>query len=110
LIDTPGIRSVGLWDAEEGVSSTFADVEALERQCRFPDCGHGTEPGCAVNAALADGSLDPARLASRRKLERELRSITIRETPGAQRAAGRAFGRMVRAHARTARWKNGVYD
>jgi ribosome biogenesis GTPase len=110
LIDTPGLRSVGLWDAEGGVSSTFEDLEEIERRCRFPDCRHDREPGCAIRAALADGTLDPARLASRQKLERELRSIAIRETPGAQRAASRAFSRMIKNTARTARWKNGVYD
>jgi ribosome biogenesis GTPase len=110
LIDTPGLRSVGLWDAEEGVASAFEDVEEIERRCRFPDCRHDREPGCAIRAALADGSLDPSRLASRQKLERELRSIAMRESPHAQRVAGRAFGRMVRAHAKAARWKNGAYD
>jgi ribosome biogenesis GTPase len=110
LIDTPGIRSVGLWAAEDGVASTFADVDALELQCRFADCGHTTEPGCAVNAALAAGTLDPNRLASRRKQERELRSIAVREKPGAQRAAGRAFARMVRPHTRAAKWKNGAIE
>ena len=110
LIDTPGMRSMGLWDADDGVSSTFEDVEEIERRCRFPDCRHDREPGCAIRAALADGTLDPSRLASRQKFERELRSIAMRESPHAQRAAGRAFGRMARAHAKTARWKNGVYD
>jgi ribosome biogenesis GTPase len=110
LIDTPGLRSVGLWDAEGGVSSAFEDIEEIERRCRFPDCQHEREPGCAVRAALADGSLDPTRLASRQKLERELRSIAMRESPHAQRAAGRAFARMVKAHSKNARWKNGAYD
>jgi ribosome biogenesis GTPase / thiamine phosphate phosphatase len=110
LIDTPGLRSVGLWDAEGGASPTFEDIDEIERRCRFPDCGHEREPGCAIRAALADGTLDPARLASRQKLERELRSIAMRETPGARRAAGRSFARMVKGHAKAARWKNGVYD
>src|SRR5262249_886459 len=68
LIGPPGLRSVGLWDADGGVSSTFEDVEAIERRCRFPDCRHDGEPGCAIRAALADGTLDPSRLASRQKL------------------------------------------
>ena len=61
IIDTPGMRELGLWDADAGVSDAFADVEALFARCRFSDCRHDTEPGCAVKAALADGTLDPAR-------------------------------------------------
>jgi ribosome biogenesis GTPase len=72
LIDTPGVRSLGLWDAEEGVAATFADVEELAASCRFSDCEHETEPGCAVRAAIAAGTLDAARLESYRKLRREL--------------------------------------
>ena len=93
-----------------GVASTFEDIDEIERRCRFPDCRHDREPGCAIRAALTDGTLDPARLASRQKLGRELRSIAMRETPGAQRAAGRAFSRVVKKAARNARWKNGVFD
>ena len=61
VIDTPGMRELGLFDAEEGISAGYADVEELFGQCRFSDCGHKTEPGCAVLAALADGSLPPER-------------------------------------------------
>lgn len=57
IIDTPGMRELGLWDAEEGIRSAFADVEELFAKCRFSNCGHKSEPGCAVLAALADGSL-----------------------------------------------------
>ena len=59
VIDTPGMRELGLYDAEEAISAGFSDVEELFTQCRFKDCGHGNEPGCAVLAALADGSLSP---------------------------------------------------
>lgn len=72
VIDTPGLRGVGLVDAEAGIAATFADVEALEGQCRFNDCAHGGEPGCAVAAALADGSLPVRRFESWRRLQREL--------------------------------------
>ncbi|HEX5493127.1 MAG TPA: ribosome small subunit-dependent GTPase A [Mycobacteriales bacterium] len=72
LIDTPGLRGVQLWDSAEGLERTFADVEDLAGQCRFTDCGHDNEPGCAVTAAIADGRLDRARLASYRKLQREV--------------------------------------
>ena len=61
VIDTPGMRELGLWDSQEGVSMAFAEVEELFTQCRFANCSHETEPGCAVLAALEDGSLSPAQ-------------------------------------------------
>jgi len=57
IIDTPGMRELGLWDAEQGIHAAFADIEDLVTRCRFSDCRHKTEGGCAVKAALADGSL-----------------------------------------------------
>jgi ribosome biogenesis GTPase len=72
VIDTPGIRGVGLLDTEGGLERAFADVTDLAGRCRFDDCGHETEPGCAVQAALADGTLPARRLASWRKLRREV--------------------------------------
>lgn len=71
LIDTPGMRELGLLDATEGVSQAFDDVEALARACRFHDCGHDAEPDCAVRSAVAAGTLTPERLASYSKLQRE---------------------------------------
>ncbi|MFD8009398.1 ribosome small subunit-dependent GTPase A [Streptomyces sp. NPDC058955] len=71
LIDTPGLRGVGLWDAEAGVGQTFSEIEELAADCRFHDCSHESEPGCAVVAALDDGSLSVRRLESYRKLLRE---------------------------------------
>lgn len=71
LIDTPGLRSIGLWDAAEGLGRTFSDVEALAAQCRFGDCAHRQEPGCAVVAAIESGELPQRRLDSYRKLSRE---------------------------------------
>jgi ribosome biogenesis GTPase len=71
LIDTPGMRELGLWDAGDGVEQTFADLAALAAGCRFRDCTHAGEPGCAVAAALESGALDAARLASFDKLRRE---------------------------------------
>lgn len=72
LIDTPGLREVGLWDASDGLDATFEDIAALCTQCRFADCGHTSEPGCAVRAELERGALDPARYAAYLKLQREL--------------------------------------
>lgn len=71
LIDTPGLRGVGLWDAEAGVGQVFSEIDDLAASCRFPDCAHEAEPGCAVTAAIADGTLPERRLDSYRKLLRE---------------------------------------
>ncbi|MFF7155047.1 ribosome small subunit-dependent GTPase A [Streptomyces sp. NPDC008139] len=71
LIDTPGLRGVGLWDAESGLHQVFSEIEQLARDCRFQDCSHQSEPGCAVLAALEDGTLQHRRLESYRKLLRE---------------------------------------
>jgi ribosome biogenesis GTPase len=71
LIDTPGMRELGLFDAETGLKTAFEDVEQLVAQCRFADCRHAGEPGCAVSAALEDGGLATARLAAYDKLRRE---------------------------------------
>ena len=94
LVDNPGIRELHLWLADDGLQDAFADIAELAAHCRFADCGHETEPGCAVQAALADGSLAPERWESYRELERELaelearlvrreRSRTRRRRPGA---------------------------
>ncbi|MFE6037008.1 ribosome small subunit-dependent GTPase A [Streptomyces sp. NPDC056452] len=106
LIDTPGLRGVGLWDAEAGVGQVFSEIEDLARQCRFHDCGHEAEPGCAVLGAIEDGTLPERRLDSYRKLLREnhriaaktdarLRSETMREWKrrGAEGRAAMAFKR-----------------
>jgi ribosome biogenesis GTPase len=77
IIDTPGIRELQLWDGG-GLDEAFADVEQLAAACRFNDCSHSTEPGCAVRSALASGALARERYASWQKLQRELRSIAVR--------------------------------
>lgn len=71
ILDTPGLRELQLWDAGDGLGETFAEIEALALHCRFRDCTHEAEPGCAVRAAIASGALDGQRLASMRKLEAE---------------------------------------
>ncbi|MBB4984895.1 MULTISPECIES: ribosome small subunit-dependent GTPase A [Streptomyces] len=78
LIDTPGLRGVGLWDAETGVGQVFSEIEELAGDCRFHDCAHESEPGCAVTAAIEDGSLPVRRLESYRKLIRENRRIVAK--------------------------------
>ncbi|EPH46553.1 ribosome small subunit-dependent GTPase A [Streptomyces aurantiacus] len=78
LIDTPGLRGVGLYDAGTGVGQVFAEIEELAQGCRFQDCAHVAEPGCAVLAALEDGTLPERRLDSYRKLIRENQRIVAK--------------------------------
>ncbi|MFE6338066.1 ribosome small subunit-dependent GTPase A [Streptomyces sp. NPDC057806] len=78
LIDTPGLRGVGLWDAQTGVGQVFAEIEQLAARCRFHDCAHEAEPGCAVLAAIDAGELPVRRLDSYRKLLRENQRIVAK--------------------------------
>lgn len=78
VIDTPGMRELQLWHAGEGLTASFADIEELARRCRFGDCRHASEPGCAVTAAVESGALDPARLGNFRKLQRELLHLEMK--------------------------------
>jgi ribosome biogenesis GTPase len=78
LIDTPGIREIQLWDGGEGVDAAFAEVTALSAACRFGNCGHESEPGCAVRQALADGRLAADRWESYQKLQAEIRQQELR--------------------------------
>ena len=71
ILDTPGMRELGLIDADEGLATAFEDIDALAEQCRFHDCSHANEPGCAINSALEAGTLDPGRWRSYGKLQRE---------------------------------------
>jgi ribosome biogenesis GTPase len=79
IIDTPGIRQLKLWTADEGLPSTFEDVEELAGECKFSDCRHESEPGCAIRRAIASGELSSARFNSYLKLMRELRSLEVRK-------------------------------
>jgi ribosome biogenesis GTPase len=81
LLDTPGLREIQLWSDGAGLEATFEDVQGLAAHCRFTDCGHGKEPGCAVRAAVEGGRLAAPRLASFHKLQAELRAMEIREDP-----------------------------
>ncbi|MGF1718848.1 ribosome small subunit-dependent GTPase A [Vibrio kyushuensis] len=93
LMDTPGMRELQLSDCEQGVSDTFGEITELAEQCRFGDCSHGSEPGCAIQAALAQGTLEERRFVSYQKLMREqaFNSATLAE----KRAKDKAFGKMV---------------
>jgi ribosome biogenesis GTPase len=96
LVDMPGMRELQLADCDEGVITTFADITTLSAQCRFADCRHGSEPGCAVQSAISRGELDARRLSSFRKLMREqaFNSATLAE----KRARDRQFGKMIKDH------------
>jgi len=95
VIDTPGIRELQLWDSG-GMDEAFADVEDLAAACRFNDCSHSTEPGCAVNAALASGELTQERYESWRKLQRELRAIAVRSDARLRREEKRKWQQRAR--------------
>jgi ribosome biogenesis GTPase len=84
LLDTPGLRELQLWNAEDGLAQTFQDIDTLAENCRFSDCRHEGEPGCAVQAAVNTGVLDPARLENRRKLDREQEFLRRKVDPEAQ--------------------------
>ncbi|MFF0246183.1 ribosome small subunit-dependent GTPase A [Streptosporangium sandarakinum] len=81
IIDTPGIRRIGLYDMGEGVDMAFSDIEDLAAECRFADCSHRAEPGCAVIAAIEDGTLPERRLESWHKLRREAVWMASRSDP-----------------------------
>ena len=101
VLDTPGMRELGLWDAGGGVEDAFTDVADVAARCRFADCAHESEPGCAVQAALADGSLAEERLESYRKLQRELRHLELKTDPRALAEARRARRRFARSMRKT---------
>ncbi|WP_366656768.1 ribosome small subunit-dependent GTPase A [Fodinicurvata sp. EGI_FJ10296] len=94
VLDTPGMRELQLTDATSGIANVFEDIEVLAGQCQFRDCAHETEPGCAIRAAIEEGSLDPTRQLRWRKLQAEdaFNSASLAE----RRTKNRAFGKMVR--------------
>jgi len=92
IVDTPGMREFGMWEADEGVDDTFADILELALGCRFPDCRHKFEPGCAVRPAVTDKRLDPERLKSYRRLTHELAG----QPTALRHARDRQFGKAVR--------------
>jgi ribosome biogenesis GTPase len=99
LIDTPGMRELQLWDSNEPAAATFTDIAALADDCRFRDCRHAGEPGCAVVAAAASGTLSLARLESYRKLQQEQASLATRQDERAridQKRAGRIGAKALR--------------
>jgi ribosome biogenesis GTPase len=95
LMDTPGVRGFGLFDAEDGIGGMFGDIEALAGQCRFTDCAHQSEPGCAVQEAIAEGVLEERRWHNYLKLQRELAALARRSDAAAQRAYQREWHQKV---------------
>ena len=98
LLDTPGMRELGLWDSEEGLAATFEDIEAIAALCRFGDCGHTNEPGCAVRAALEAGELDEGRWLGFQKLQRELTFLQSKEDPALRAAKRREWVQITKAN------------
>lgn len=100
LIDTPGLRELQLWEGGDGLESVFQDVHSLAEGCRFRDCGHQSEPGCAVLEAEAAGGLDSDRLRGYRKLEREQEFLESRQDPAARAARLQKFKRLIKEQRR----------
>jgi ribosome biogenesis GTPase / thiamine phosphate phosphatase len=101
LLDTPGMRELQLWADESALDETFADVVELARECRFSDCAHGQEPGCAVRAALGNGSLPQIRWESYSKLQRELRALAVKQDVRLRSEARKERRRFARSRRRT---------
>jgi ribosome biogenesis GTPase len=97
MIDTPGMRELQLWDAEAGLELAFGDIDLLAAGCRFNDCLHEIEPGCAVRAAIAEGTLAADRLESYRKLQRELLYLEIKDDKRARAAERRRWAAISKA-------------
>jgi len=99
LLDTPGLRGLSLWESGEGIDATFADITALIGDCRFTDCAHVTEPGCAILLAIDEGRLAADRLVRYRKMLREQARLDARRDARAraeESARGRQFAREVK--------------
>ena len=97
LIDSPGMRELQLWAEEESLDKAFVDIERLAASCRFVDCRHENEPGCAVRAAAEDGRLDARRLESYLKLRREVRFMELKKDEKARRQQEKAAGKRFAA-------------
>jgi ribosome biogenesis GTPase len=103
IIDTPGLRGAGLWVSDEGLDKAFADIEDLVSSCRFNDCSHVQEPGCAVLLAVEEGRLPQRRLDSWRKLQREARWIAVRSDARLRAEARKAWAKTYRDVRRSGR-------
>ncbi|MFN0121622.1 MAG: ribosome small subunit-dependent GTPase A [Blastocatellia bacterium] len=104
-LDTPGMREMQLWDADQGVQQTFEDIEALALHCRFSNCQHQNQPGCAVRAALASGGLDSGRYENYIKLQEELQQLAVRQNDIARRNQQKQHRKLSRQAEERARIK-----
>lgn len=107
LVDTPGLREIQLWGDESALDDIFADIAALTEQCRFRDCSHTSEPGCAVIEAVETGDLSPKRVASYHKLSRELRHLATRRDEQArleEKQKNKRFHKMIKRSPKTRPW------
>src|SRR5688572_9165790 len=100
VIDSPGIREVGLAGDEEAVDATFADIDEIGEECHFADCGHAGEPGCAIALAMDEGTISPERLAAYLELRKEAASAARRADEHARRTYERGFTKAVKEHVR----------
>lgn len=96
LLDTPGMREIGLWDSSGGLDETFVEIAALAERCRFHDCAHEREPGCAVRDAIRGGRLDERRLRSYRRLGSEVAAVPSQREMRERRESARRFQKAVR--------------
>jgi ribosome biogenesis GTPase len=101
VIDTPGMRELQVLVSDRGLRETFEDIEAIARQCRFSDCAHQSEPGCAIREALQSGTLDPARFQNYKKLQAEMRQTEIRQDQRKSQEEKNKVKRIMRAYNKT---------
>lgn len=107
LMDTPGMRELALSEHSSGIATSFSEIETLEQRCRFTDCSHGSEPGCAVQEAIRNGQIDEDRFESHRKLQREAEFEARRGDRAAQSEARKRWkkvGAQARLHMKRKRW------
>jgi ribosome biogenesis GTPase len=105
IIDNPGMRELQLWDAGEGLQSTFQDIEGLAALCKFSDCRHDTEPGCMIKEAIAKGTLSKVRFESYVKLQRELLAVQRRKSPELKAAERKRWKKLVQMAGQTRNMK-----
>jgi ribosome biogenesis GTPase / thiamine phosphate phosphatase len=106
VLDTPGMRELQLWEGDEGIEQVFTDVEELALQCRFSNCGHQREPGCAIRAAIADGTLTRSRYDNYLKLQQELAHLAKRQETYAEMTAKKEkWKKLAKQGEERGRWK-----
>jgi ribosome biogenesis GTPase / thiamine phosphate phosphatase len=106
VLDTPGMRELQLWEVDEGVEQVFSDVEELAAHCRFSNCQHESEPGCAIQAAIKAGTLKASRLENYRKLQQELAHLARRQESYAElRARKQKWKKLAKEGEERGKWK-----